>query len=678
MKGMGKLSASLVLAGVLSACGGGGDSGSTTVAPAAKSAVSGTAATGAALANANVSITNTSGASPCEEASITTTALGAYTCTLKSGQTAPFFVVVTDPSGINAPLVSVATTTPPAGSALTVNATPLTTAIVAQLAIDGNALTVVNSKTVDANALKQVTANVIKQLSAVLTAIGAPADYNPFTTSISAATASNAGNTADQVLDIVKITVDPATGKAALTTVDNPSMAIPLATADNAGTPLPAPAAGLADLPQAAQLLARSLNACFALPVSQRVLATDPNVPYTQGGATVTSMAAECQAITASASGAAGIDFRQNGYNAGQYFFSALTSSTMTGAQFIVPEIMAYFDAAAGKSAEAIVNIKYLDAGGNPGNYITVLRSMANGKTAAHPSNWWLVGNQQLVDVSAKALVRRVEQLNPAVPGSNRFQTGLQFVVNAKGPGSVTTDGPLAYARIKGPTLPAAGLVYIAPVAAEVGQNYMDISNKTGSITDTTRCGNTSPPNYNCPNFWVGRTAGLSGSAATTFGNNSGGVNWAQVSDNLDSRFPAKGLTYQIELFYGSNTTPTYTYNKTLLSSMIVATHAVNLPWSTPGSTSLALLDPNGSLAGAQSSVKADWNQNIAAEQIASVEVTIDPKGNFGASAAVPKGATSLTFSTSVPALTAGSTRSLLFGYRMLNNSNKTMVYTYN
>lgn len=105
----------------LAGCGGGGDSASSntttpppaTTAPAAKAVMSGTAATGAALANANVTITNSSGNSPCEESSITTTALGTYTCTLKSGETAPFFVVVTDPTGNSAPLVSVATTTPP-------------------------------------------------------------------------------------------------------------------------------------------------------------------------------------------------------------------------------------------------------------------------------------------------------------------------------------------------------------------------------------------------------------------------------------------------------------------------------------------------------------------------------------------------------------------------------------
>ncbi|MDW3688441.1 hypothetical protein RA280_43290 [Cupriavidus sp. CV2] len=264
--------------------------------------------------------------------------------------------------------------------------------------------------------------------------------------------------------------------------------------------------------------------------------------------------------------------------------YGLLTNDTMTGAQFSLPEVMAFYtaDKTASGRDEAVLNIKYLDAGGNPGNIITVARNIANTSTADRPTNWWLVGNQQPVDITAKVIVRRIEQLNPNSSNNSRFQSGIQFIINAKGPGSVTADGNLAYARVTGAGLPAAGLVYIAPVDAEVGQTYMDVSNKLGDITNLTRCGNspsTTTPSYNCPNFWFGRTAGTAGSAATTFANNLGGVLWAQNSDNLNSTFPGKGQRYQVELFYGTKTTPTYTYNKTLLSDLVVATQAVNLPW---------------------------------------------------------------------------------------------------
>ncbi|MGT2430775.1 hypothetical protein ACU4HD_22650 [Cupriavidus basilensis] len=349
----------------LAACGGGSSdsasSGSTSDKPvvaAAASAVTGTAATGAALANANVAITDSAGASPCQEAAVTTSALGTYTCTLKAGEVAPFFVVVTDPTGNTAPLVSVSTVTPAAGAKLTLNATPLTTAIVAQLSADGNPLTVVSGKTVDAAALQKVTANVVAQLASVLAAIGAPASYDPFSTAITAATAAGVGNTADQVLDIVKVVTDPATGKLALTTVDNPTP-IAIATAASTGGTLAAPPAAVASLLQAAQAVAKGLSACFALPVAQRVTSSNANLSASQGGPEVDGVASACQNIAADSSNAAGIDFLQNGFYFGQLLYGILTSDTMTGAQFSVPEIMAFYPAASTASGRDEAHLQH-------------------------------------------------------------------------------------------------------------------------------------------------------------------------------------------------------------------------------------------------------------------------------------------------------------------------------
>ncbi|MFJ1259396.1 hypothetical protein [Cupriavidus sp. CuC1] len=676
----------------LAACGGGGSdsasSGSTGDKPVlAAAAVTGTAATGAALANANVAITDSAGVSPCQEAAITTSALGSYTCTLKTGEVAPFFVVVTDPTGNTAPLVSVSTVTPAAGAKLTINATPLTTAIVAQLAADGNPLTLVSGKTVDAAALQKVTANVVAQLASVLAAVGAPAGYDPFSTAITAATSAGVGNTADQLLDIVKVVTDPATGKLALATVDNPTP-VAIATATSTGGTLAAPPAAVAALPQAAQAVAKAFSACFALPVSQRVTSSDATLPASQGGPEVNGVASACQNIAADISNAAAVDFLHNGYYFGQLLYGILTSDSMTNAQFSVPEIMAFYPAASTASGrdEAILNIKYLDASGNPGNIITTARDIAGGATSAHPSSWWLVGNQQPVDVTLKLQIRRVEQLNPGFNKNNNnyshFQSGIQFLINAKGPGSVVNNAPLSYARVTGPGLPSNGIVYIAPVSAEVGQTYMDVSNKTGTVPVTAQCGNEfSPPSpsYNCPNFWFSRTVGLSGSAASTLAGNPASLVWAQAADNADASKVVKGAKYRIELFHGTNTTPTYSDTKTLLSNLVPATQGVNLPWNTLGSKSLAALDPsNASLAGAQSSLTADWVQNVAAQQIGSVAASVDSIGTWSTSTPAPKGATSIVVNAAVPAFTATTTRGLLFGYRMLDNTNKSAVYTYN
>jgi hypothetical protein len=675
---------------VLSLAGcGSSDSPAPVVTPPAPATLSGTVATGAALANAGVAITDSNGASPCTETAITTSGLGAYTCTLKSGATAPFFIVVTDPTGNMAPLVSVSTTTPVAGTTLTVNATPLTTAILAQLATDGNPLTLVSGKTISAASLKTVTDNVVAQLATVLSSIGAPAGYNPFSTAISAATASSSGNTADLVLDVVKIVTDPVSGKPALATLDNPTPVV-LATASSSGSVVSAPAAGLSTLSQAAQIASNAMVACFAVPLDQRVLAKDTSLTSAQGGPAVTNAASACADIVAESTNAAHVDFLHNGYNSGQFFYSLLTSSAMTGAKFSVPEIMAFYpgtDTASG-SDEAVINIKYVDANGNPGNLITVARNIAGSTSASHPSTWWLVGNHHPVDVGVRLNIRRVEQLNAANTNQNKistFQSGIQFNVNATGPGSIRSSNTLTLARISGPGLPgngASGTGLVYKVSNESGQSSMDLFNKTGSLVSGSQCGN--GVTFNCPNLWYMRTKGLSGSDAATLNTNQSGIAWVQTADvtaGANASKLVKGAKYKIELFYGSNTaTADVTFNKTLLSDLIPATNGVNLPWHTLGAQSLSAFNPAGSLAIAQTALTVDWVVNPSAQQVSGVQAVVNTAtGSFGPTMGVPKGATSAVLNNvTVPAFTTSTARTVLFGYRMLDSSNKTAVYTYN
>ncbi|NMM11524.1 MAG: hypothetical protein HHJ16_14790 [Polaromonas sp.] len=678
----------------LAGCGG-GSSGSSLLIPSAD-VISGVAATGAALANAGVAVTNSSGNSPCLEASISTTALGSYTCTLKNGETAPFFVVVTDPTGNTPPMVSVTTTTPTHGTPLTLNVTPLTTAIVAQLASDGNPLTLVNSKQVNAADLKQLTANVVAQLLQVLKAIQAPDGYDPFTTSITAATASGIGNTADMVLDVVKVVTNPATGKLALSTVDNP-LPIDLATATAPGTPMPLPDAAIATLSQAAQVAAQTLTACFAIPTAQRVVTKDATIVSANGGPEVTNVDPACQNITATLGNGAGVKFLDNGYKAGQVFYNLLTSDTMTGAKFSVPEIMAYYPADPAVAApapaafnRAVINIKFLDANGDPGHVITTARKIPGTTSTSRPTDWWLVGNQHPADVNVKLQIRRVEQKNPANTAKfSTFQTGIQFNVNSTGPGSSNAGNALKYARISGPGLPGngaagTGLVYVVSTGT---QTSMDLFSKTGSLTTGSQCGNVAT--FNCPNFWLARTTGLdpASSAKTLAANpaNSGNVLlWKQPADStVDSTKFVKGAKYQVELFYGTTpTTAAIIFHKTLLSDLVQAEQAVNLPWNTLGAQSVSALDPTGSLTGAQTALPIDWVQNSSAQQIHQVQAVVDTTfGSFGPLKAVPRGATSAILDNqTVPifGIAPNIGRTLLFSYRMLDGSGKTAVYTYN
>jgi hypothetical protein len=705
------LATSAGVALLVAACGGGsGGSQSNTSAdiptstpigasqptPTGASQLVGTAATGAALANAPVTITNSAGGSPCEEATITTSALGSYTCTLKAGETAPFFVVVTDPGGIMPPVVSVATTTPAAGTPLTVNATPLTTAIVAQLAADGDALTVVDSGTINAADLEAVKGNVVTQLQPVLSSVGAPDGYNPFTTSISAATADNASNAADKVLDVVKVDTDLNTLKPVLSTIDNPTP-VPLATSSSAGSALPAPDTGVATLSQGLQLMAQKFNACFALAKSSRVLSKDDTVLESQGGPEVTSVGAACQDFAADSGNAAGIDFLQNGYNAGQFFHDLLTSIKMTGAQFGVPEVVAFYPKASGAVApapdaydRATLNIRYLDGAGNPGNLTTMASLIPGSSSASRPSEWWLVGNRQPVDVIVRTFIRRQVQMNPSNTGkSSTFMTGIYFAVNAKGPGSVNGGNNLATARISGPGLPgngAAGTGLVYKVSSQASQSTMDLFNKTGSLTTGSLCGNNGAT-FNCPNFWLARTQGVAkGAGATTLAANpniypTDVLIWAQPTDNgVDQTKFVKGARYKVELFYGASPTPQRIVYKTLVSDLVPATSAVYLPWNKPGPQILAALDPAGTLAGAQTALSVDWLQNRSAQQIGYVSAVVNAvTGSYGPPKPLPKGVTSAVLdNVTVPAFTTGTTRTIQTGYRTMDASAKTATYTYN
>jgi hypothetical protein len=333
--------------------------------------------------------------------------------------------------------------------------------------------------------------------------------------------------------------------------------------------------------------------------------------------------------------------------------------------------------------------------------------------------NWVHTGNQQMVDVDVKPMIRRVQQLNAgntAATKQSGYQSGIQFAIDALGPNSIDASGnKLGYAIATGPGLPTNGIVYIAPSSSLApGQTYMDISNTggyltsitsalaSGSSTDSLRCGNgtpspsTNPTNLtaNCPNFWFYKTAGISGSAATTTittptpktnsnyaGPSGTNTNWAQPGDGSNAAQVTQGRLYTVTLYYVTSsgaTSSTLTVTKTALSDEVQATQAVNLPWNSAGNQTQSLF-ASTSLAAAQTSITLDWVLNPAAEPYKSAAVTIDTVGTYGNSIAIPKGSASLTLpNTGMPAVTVNQIRAVLFNYQLLDNSNKSDVYTYN
>lgn len=677
-----------IAAATLTACGGGGGGAESSVG----AQLTGTAATGGALAQATVSILNAAGQSPCVETAIVTSGTGSFGCTLKPGEVAPFFVSVTDPAGVVRPLVSVATSTPAPGAPLVVNATPLTTAIVAQLASDGDALSVFKSQRVDSSALAQLTSNVLAQLEPVLGSINAPAGYNPFSTHITAASNAGAGNTADLVLDVVKVGTDAA-GRPTLGTADNPA-GVTMATATSRASALPAPSSAVAALSGAARAMALAFEQCFGLPVSQRVLSSNAGMAASEGGASVTSMHARC-------SGLADAGFLHNGYRFGQLYYGLLTSEAMSGARFNVPEVMQFTAAASSRNGldTAIINLRYLDAAGQPGNSINV----AVNKGSAQAPNWVLLGNQAPVDVAVRSAVQRVQYVGPAKANNTgvagQFLSGIEVFVRKDGPGS----SGLTAARVTGPGLPGAGLVLNRPLAAyEAQQSWMNIVDKVGTdpaLVATRRVA------AGGDIFWLARTQDLAGAGATTLADNpnaNSGLNlsaqWAHPLDygalpgqSADQYVPFGSLTagasYKVELFYDGSATPRHTFYKSLLSPVIPATRGVALAWNAPGADLLAILDVSGGTLTGAASYSFSWTQNPAAEQVASTQLFSASNGvtvNQGVPSPVARGVT--TSAATAPDggvfatldATARTSRSIAFNYRSFDGSLKRASFASN
>lgn len=690
----------LVTAALLSACGGNGSSSSPEPAPS-PAQISGTAAVGAALANAQVSVTDSAKASVCTEVTIVTSGTGDFTCTVLADKAAPFLVVVTDPSGAYAPMVSIVDSTPVSGTPLVVNATPLTTAIVAQLAPSGDPLALVaDPSLMNLTTFNAIRTNVLAQLGPTLAALGAPAGYDPFSTPITAATGSQAGNTADKVIETLRFA--NVNGVATVATIDNPAGAVALAGATTANpAPLPAPSDAVVSLSDALRLLSTALTTCFALPVAQRVVTADATIPAAMGGPSVTVVAAACEDITHD-------DYLLNGYSAGQQFYGLLNDSAMVGATFNPPEIMRFIDDTSATDADrVVVNLRYTDANGVAGNFITVGRKFPGSSTPARQTDWWLYGNQQPVDTNIQAFVRRNEQLAPnpgiapfANASTSRYESGLNLYVNKDGPNSTG----LRAARVKGPGLPPAGVVLTRPDPAVcTEQSWLNIRRKDGN-TDPAAATFASAGNI----FRLQRTVGLTGADATTVrpNPNAGNTNstafpdWAHPLDYgavagatnyVDFSELSANILYTFEIFYDGETTARHTFSKTLLSPVIPSTRGGHLQWIALTQATLGYLDPVNALAAAQPSMTLNWTANPYAETVRSAAVyTFGGVTVNQGQVAVTRGATSAVADapgaggcnggTSFPALTpdGATSRSIQLRYRMLDGGYKDSFSRYN
>ncbi len=672
------------------ACGGGGGGSGTSE---KAGIVEGTASIGAALADASVLVMDQDGDPVCSEPNIVTEAAGTYRCTLLAGKKAPFKVVVSVPGNTHEPLFSIGTETPAAGRSVVINVTPLTTAIVGQLSPDGDgdafeAL----EQPVDEARLKAITANILAQIEHIREALGITSDYDPFDTPFRAATATEKGDTTDQLIDLLRF--DNIDGTPTIATFEGEPT--PLAgDASTSSVILQPPSVDVASLSESAVVLARALNECFAQAVSDRVTAKDTNIPLAQGGPEVLD-GNGCDDIVTD-------DFLQNGYRSGQLFYALLTSEDMVGAKWTPAEILRVIDDASPDDHDlAVINLRFTAKNGEVGNVLTVAIKYPGTATSDRPSEWWLHGNQQPVEASVRAYIRRNEQLAPN-PGSgtfanasaSRFETGINIFINKDGPGSTG----LRAARVKGPGLPPAGLVYTPPAPSIItSQNWLNIRRKDGD-TDP----NQATPADDVGNvFKLQRTRGLIGDDSTTVrpnpneGNadNSAYVAWAHPLDYgeapgssgyIDFDQLGPNATYTIEYFYEGETLPRYTVTKTLLQAVMPATRGGKLPWANLTSATRDYLDPTNPKAAATASMNLAWNTNPYAEAIHSAAVYTFGSGQSISQGQVPveQGATSAAADAPTgffPTLTndGSSSRAIQLRYFQSDGSYKDSLTRYN
>ena len=448
---------------VLFGCGGGGSSSSSS----SSATISGVAATGAPLENANITIT-------CADGSVktgTTDTNGQFRVEIGSGCPAPYILEASaEQADGEQKLVSVYSDAV-SGSGIA-NITPLTHAISATLASDGNPFTLATNiasekNNVTSTALQQRNQALAASLSGIISASGVSGTPNFITTGFSA---DRTG--LDKLLDNIKVTVgpdgvnitNPADSKVDdMGNIGSGTVAENLSSSGisfnrttdfsrSIGTlPSSIEAADIVDTVQAA------LNACFALPASSRI-----------SGSTLLGA---CATLTNNYITA---DYKHDGKNLAAEWNALMTNSAYDGATFQKPEIIRYFSSSTTDS-RALVRFAIRRASGIGERFVSVAEKSSN--TA---DTWKLRGNQRNYRLAVSAYVTREEQVLTRGSGSTQrpagaiFHSGLNF--------GFPFDSTVQYVLVKGPGLPTAG-VYLRPLDT---CSYLVIS--TGPNSTPTDC----------------------------------------------------------------------------------------------------------------------------------------------------------------------------------------------
>jgi glucoamylase len=546
--------------------------------------MSGTVAVGNALAGATVTITDVNG----KTATATSGAGGVYTVSL-AGLTAPFIISATVPSGVSTTLYSVvASTATTGGAALTVNVTPLTTAVAALLAADGDPVSLTQSGASSAVTPASVSAAIAKldaALGTILTANGlSPASFDPI-----GGTFTTDQTGADAVIDSVSVTPSVNGKGLQLASLADPNTPITLSSTTSVSTPLKTPAQPASYLSS----LVTSLSQCMA---------------DVQGGAAASASTACSSALDAK--------YLNNGMNFAQRHSLFMKGTTLQGVKTV-----AFLPAGtlpAITNAAALVYFLITQANGTQNFASDIVQQLPNG-------SWDIIGNQAQFAPYIASFVGRVQYLDKAHANNGRYESGLMIQI----PTVVTVNGTstaVGSALVQGPGLPANG-VYMLGGNSGFGP-YLRFPVKAVTAPPQKQMTNPSWPDVGMSDqykwSWAGLSAGSSVTAPSTADYAS-----AQADVSKITQFGVYTVT-----FYDYSGNQLGTPQKVLnIAANADAATGATVPWPTLGNDVVAsLLTPGG--AGAMTVVTAqsgklpsatiDWTVPSAALSYPNTWVRVD------------------------------------------------------
>ncbi|NNM51020.1 MAG: hypothetical protein HKM02_02185 [Pseudomonadales bacterium] len=497
----------------LAGCGGGGSNSSS----ASGASVSGVAATGLPITpSMNGVVTIQDSALPAHTASTATDANGNYSFSADqiAGWTAPLMLEINYKiAGVNYSLHSAATATDLMGSNATINITPLTDLVIANVAGDIAANVFKNQSTFAAKltstALAAGVTSLDIQLKNVLTALGVSASLDLLRQSFKAD-----GTGVDALLDSLKVTQDPVTKTATIIDrLDGSQVVNSLTSSTTLALPMPV-MTNVSDLQSLITYFASisSEMAQFPAPTDPKLTTFFDVANFMQDGR---SLASFLKQVTT-----------DPGLLGGAVSFNDIVLDTVPSWVTKVPT---------GATAYQVHFTVLI--GGMPSSrkdFIVYKNTSTN--------LWAILGNQRIAKVRIKALATDSQSYGSSTANTQQYCTGLW-------PEIVDQGGfNLAYAVVKGPGLPVAGLLLFASATRSNGGDF------------TLAAG--------APSTYIGASTAPMTSNVKACGFNS----LFPLQDTDIAAVAASPMKYSIDLYQTGNlNTPLASYSSTLLAAPLTS-----------------------------------------------------------------------------------------------------------